>query len=157
MTETRWLTPDEAATWQSLWSVTSWLPARLNQQVKRDSGIRLSEYFVLAQVSMAPGAKLSMTELANSSDMTASRLTHVVERLEKKGQIVRRRDPGDGRTNIAHLTEDGRAFITAAAPGHVDCVRELVFDPLTEEEAHTLGLLLRKVLDAIDPPGLPRT
>ncbi len=155
MTTPRWLTPEETTTWLSLWSVTSWLPARLDEQLKKSAQINLPDYFVLSQVSMAPGEQLSMTELAKLSDMTASRLSHTVARLEQRGWVYRAPDPDDKRTNICHLTDTGRTFIQKTAPGHVEATRELVFDALTPEENRELGRLLGKVLTRLDPPRLP--
>lgn len=152
----RWLNPEETNTWLSLWSVTSWLPARLDEQLKQTAQVNLPDYFVLSQVSMAPEERLSMTELAKLSDMTASRLSHTVARLEHRGWVYRAPDPEDKRTNIAHLTDQGRTFIQSAAPGHVETTRELVFDALTPEENRELGRLLGKVLERLDLPRLPR-
>lgn len=154
--QTRWLNSDEQYTWLLLWSVTEWLPTRLDEQLKRDSGVNLYDYFALAQISMAPDAQLTMTELAALSDMSPSRLSHVVARLEKRGWVVRTQSAEDRRTNIASITEEGHAFITTAAPGHVERARQLVFDPLTAEEIDTLGAILGKIVGALNPPELPR-
>lgn len=156
MTTPRWLNPEETDTWLSLWSVISWLPARLDEQLKTTARVNLPDYFVLSQISMAPAARISMTELAKLSDMTASRLSHTVTRLEQRGWVYRAPDPDDKRTNIAHLTDEGRTFIQGAAPGHVEATRELVFDALTPEENREFGRLLGKVLERLDPPRLPR-
>lgn len=155
MTSPRWLNPEEAETWLSLWSVTSWLPVRLDEQLKTSAQINLPDYFVLSQVSMAPEKRLSMTELARRSDMSASRLSHTVTRLEQRGWVYRAPDTADKRTNICHLTDEGLAFIQQAAPGHVTATRELVFDALTPEENREFGRLLGKVLGRLDPPRSP--
>ena len=154
---TQWLSAEEQRTWLAVWSVTEWLPTRLDEQLKRDSGVNLHDYFALAQISMAPDERLTMTDLAALSDMSPSRLSHVVARLERRGWVVRSPSEPDRRTNIASLTDDGRAFIQEAAPGHVTRTRELVFDPLTKEEVESLGTILNKILTALDPPLLPRT
>lgn len=157
MTESpRWLTPEQSSTWLALWSVQEWLPTRLDEQLKRDQGINLHDYFALAQISMAPEEKLTMTQLARRSDMSPSRLSHVVTRLEKRGWVERYPSATDRRTNIASLTDAGRDFIQSAAPGHVDRVLSLVFDDLTEEETRLLGELMNKILSHLDPPELPR-
>lgn len=153
----RWLNPEEQDTWLALWSVTEWMPTRLDEQLKRDSGVNLHDYFALAQISMAPNEQLTMTELAAVSDMSPSRLSHVVSRLEKRGWVERNPSETDRRTNIASITEQGRVFIRGAAPGHVERVHQLVFDPLTPEETRQLGHLLNKILRTLDPPQLPRT
>ena len=152
MTNPRWIKPEETNTWLSLWSVTSWLPTRLDEQLKKTARINLPDYFVLSQVSMAPEEHLSMTELAQLSEMSASRLSHTVTRLEQRGWVYRAPDPEDKRTNICHLTAEGRTFIQAAAPGHVETARDLVFDALSPEENRELGRLLGKILDRLDPP-----
>ncbi|HZK32629.1 MAG TPA: MarR family transcriptional regulator [Corynebacterium sp.] len=155
--QTRWLTEKEQRTWLAVWSVTEWLPTRLDEQLKRDSGVNLHDYFALAQISMAPDERLTMTELAALSDMSPSRLSHVVSRLEQRGWVIRTPSEADRRTNIASITEAGRAFIEKAAPGHVTRARELIFDPLNEEEVEVLGSILDKILAQLDPPLLPRT
>ena len=87
MTEdhTQWLSAEEQRTWLAVWSVTEWLPTRLDEQLKRDSGVNLHDYFALAQISMAPDERLTMTDLAALSDMSPSRLSLVVARLERRG------------------------------------------------------------------------
>lgn len=155
-TEPRWLNEEQTQTWLALWSVVEWLPTRLDEQLKRDKGVSHHDYFPLAQISMAPDEQLTMTELAALADMSPSRLSHVVKRLENRGWVVRRPSPNDRRTNIAHLTDAGRAFIQDAAPSHANEVLKLVFDDLSEEENRQLGTLLNRILINLDPPELPR-
>lgn len=152
----RWLSPEQSCTWLALWSVQEWLPTRLDEQLKRDEGVNLHDYFALAQISMAPDEKLTMTQLAAQSDMSPSRLSHVVSRLENRGWVQRQPSSADRRTNIASLTDTGRAFIQQAAPGHVERVLELVFDGLTDHETLLLGELMNKILRRLEPPALPR-
>lgn len=154
--DNRWLTQEQSATWLALWSVQEWLPTRLDEQLKKDSGINLHDYFALAQISMAPESQLTMSELATVSDMSPSRLSHVVTRLEKRGFVHRFASPGDRRTNIAQITDEGNAFIQKAAPGHAEAALSLVFDALTEDETTTLRNIMEKILKRLDPLQLPR-
>lgn len=151
-----WLNQQETAAWLALWSVGQWLPTRLGEQLKRTFGVNMSDYFVLAQISMAPDEQITMSELATLSDMSPSRLSHVVSRLEKYGFVVRSRHPRDRRTNVASITDEGRTFIRRAAPEHVGQVRQLVFDALTPDEVPEFGRMLTKIMDRLEPPGLPR-
>lgn len=155
-TEPRWLTEEQTRTWLALWSVAEWLPTRLDEQLKKDHEVSFHDYFPLAQISMAPEEKLTMTELAALSDMSPSRLSHVVTRLENRGWVKREPSATDRRTNIASLTDAGRTFIQSAAPSHVNQVLKLVFDDLTPEENRLFGDLLNKVLANLNPPQLPR-
>ncbi|WIM68670.1 MarR family transcriptional regulator [Corynebacterium breve] len=156
MDEIRWLDDEETRTWLALWAVSAWLPTRLDEQLKRDHAMNLHDYFTLAQISMADDGRLTMSELAALTQMSPSRLSHVVSRLEKREYVVRTPDEDDRRTNIASITDNGWEFITAAAPSHVQRVRELVFDPLTEDETAQFGVLLRKILTQLDPSAMPR-
>ncbi len=61
----------------------------------------------------------------------ASRLAHVVKRLEERGVVERFPCAQNGRATKARLTAPGRAEVCAAAPGHVAAVREHVIDPRT--------------------------
>lgn len=151
-----WLNQEETEAWLALWSVGQWLPTRLDEQLKRTFGINMSDYFVLAQISMAPDEQITMSELAALSDMSPSRLSHVVSRLEKYGFVVRTRHPEDRRTNVASITDEGRTFIRRAAPSHVGQVRRLVFDALSPDEVLEFGRLLNKIMDRLEPPSLPR-
>jgi DNA-binding MarR family transcriptional regulator len=45
------------------------------------------------------------------------------------------------------LTDAGRAAIEAAAPAHVEAVRQLVFDGLTRDQVRTLAEISDQVLD----------
>ena len=155
-TDNRWLCADQSATWLALWSVQAWLPTRLDEQLKRESGINLHDYFALAQISMAPESQLTMSELAALSDMSPSRLSHVVTRLEKRGWVTRFTSEEDRRSNIASITPEGREFIATAAPGHANAVLNLVFDALTEEETAELRKIMEKILKNLNPPQLPR-
>ncbi|GAB3940061.1 MarR family winged helix-turn-helix transcriptional regulator [Corynebacterium tapiri] len=154
--ETRWLSDDQTSAWLTLWAVTEFLPTRLDEQLKRDHGVNLLDYFALAQISMADNRELSMTQLANLCAISPSRLSHVASRLEQRGWVTRRQWEEDRRTNIASLTPAGLEFLQSAAPSHVNRVRELVFDGLTEDDTNELNRILSIVLQRIDPPGLPR-
>jgi DNA-binding MarR family transcriptional regulator len=60
-------------------------------------------------------------------------------------------DPSDGRYTLATLTSDGWAKVAGTAPGHVEEVRRLVFDPLTKAQTRQLREIGRRIMRAIDP------
>jgi DNA-binding MarR family transcriptional regulator len=149
--EPRWLDSDERATWMSLMSLLIKLPAALDAQLQRDSGLSHFEYTVLAGLSEMPGGSLRMSVLAALADGSLPRLSQVVARLERRGLVRRTPDPDDGRYTLATLTDAGRATVTEAAPGHVETVRNLVFDPLTKGKARQLRDICHRILTALDP------
>jgi DNA-binding MarR family transcriptional regulator len=92
-----------------------------------------------------------MSELARFVDGSLSRLSQVVSRLEQRGWVRRTPDPADGRYTLAILTDGGWNKVVATAPGHVEEVRRLVFDPLTKAQHRQLREIGRRVMRTIDP------
>jgi len=151
--ETRWLDEQERAAWLRLIAVVELLPAALDAQLRRDSGLTHFEYFVLAMLSEAPDRTLRMTTLARRTNATLPRLSHVARRLEDRGLVERFPCPEDGRATNARLTAHGWQAVVAAAPGHVATVRRLVLDPLTPTQVAQLRRVGDALLTQLDPDG----
>ena len=151
MTKTRWLTDDERVAWLRLVAVTMLLPGRLEAELKRDAGLSHFEYYVLAMISESEGKVLALSELASRTNSSLSRLSHVVGRLDDQGFLTRSTSPTDGRASIATLTDDGWTKVVASAPGHVEEVRAVVFDPLTARQVEELSEICARLLTTLDP------
>ena len=149
-----WLDPAEREAWLALTGVLFRLPSALDTQMQRVAGLSNFEYLVLAMLSETPHHTLRMSQLAELSNGSLSRLSHVVARLERQGYVRRHQGPEDGRSINAVLTDEGLAKIVATAPGHVNYVRSLVFDGLTPEQVTGLAQIGRSILERIDP-GAP--
>lgn len=147
---TEWLDEQEQHAWRQLAAVITRLPAALDAQLQRDADLTHFGYWVLAMLSEAPDGALRMSELAARANASLSRLSHGVGRLEKQGWVRRERSADDGRGSVAVLTEQGRAKVEAAAPGHVAEVRRLVFDGLDPEGVRRLAELGRLLAAPID-------
>ncbi|MFC4114370.1 MarR family winged helix-turn-helix transcriptional regulator [Nonomuraea zeae] len=151
--EPRWLDEEEMRGWFGLASVLIRLPAALDRQLQRDAGISHFDYQVLSGLSMSPGRTMRMSELAELTDASLSRLSHTVGRLEKRGWIRRYPDPEDGRYTLAALTGEGWDKVVATAPGHVAAVREYVIEPLSKSQIKQLAQIGDRIVLAIDPTG----
>lgn len=151
MEEPRWLTDEERQAWLTLVGLIVRLPSALDAQLQRDADINHFEYQVMAGLSERPDRTMRMSELAFLANGSLSRISHVVNRLEKRGWVRRAPDPADGRYTLATLTDDGWDKVVATAPGHVEAVRSLVFDPLTRTQTRQLRDIGHRVLRAIDP------
>ena len=149
----RWLDDRERDAWVRLVAVVELLPGVLETQLRRDSDLSHFEYWVLAMLSEAPGRTLRMTALAARTNGTLPRLSHVVSRLEARGLVERVPCPQDGRATNAVLTEPGWQTVVAAAPGHVQTVRQYVVDALTPEQLTQLTGIADAILDRVDPEG----
>jgi DNA-binding MarR family transcriptional regulator len=152
--DTPWLDDEQLAAWVKLVAVVELLPGVLDTQLRRDTGLTHFEYFVLAMLSEAPDRRLRMTALAQRTNATLPRLSHVVRRLEHRDLVQRFPCPEDGRATNARLTEAGRAKVVASAPGHVENVRRHVIDALTPDQVSQLSIIAGALLERLDPEGL---
>jgi DNA-binding MarR family transcriptional regulator len=151
MTTPRWLDDREREAWVRLGSLIQLLPAALDTQLRRDSDLTHFEYWVLAMLSEAPQRTLRMTSLAERTSATLSRLSHVVSRMEERGLVERVPCPDDRRATNARLTDAGWDKLVDTAPGHVEAVREYVFDALTPAQVDQLTEITEAMLVRVDP------
>ena len=150
----KWLTAPELASWLSVVRLMTWLPWSIDQQLQRDSKLRMVEYQVLAMLSESPERTMRMSSLAEVTNASLSRLSHLVERLEKRGFVRREPDSADGRFTNAILTEQGFRALVEAAPGHLEHVRSLVVDVLSPEQLRRLGRDAARIMSRIDTSGI---
>lgn len=139
MAVTRWLSADQQRVWRNYLAATRMVESEMERQLQRDSGMPTTYYEIMVNLSEAPDRTLRMSELADRSRFSRSRLSHAVARMEQEGWVERRDCPSDKRGAFAVLTEQGLAALASTAPAHVEQVRTLVFDVLSEEQVHQLG------------------
>ncbi|MFG1921266.1 MarR family winged helix-turn-helix transcriptional regulator [Cryptosporangium sp. NPDC048952] len=149
MTDTRWLDADEQRAWRRYLRMHAELTTRLARQLQTDSDLSMADFEVLVNLTDVPEGRIRVTELAKSLQWEKSRLSHHFSRMEKRGLVVRENCPSDARGAFVVLTPDGRSAIEAAAPGHVETVRRLMFDGLTAEQVEALESIADVVLDRI--------
>lgn len=150
---TRWLTDEEQRVWRAYLHATTLLEDHLDRQLQRDAGMPHTYYGLLVQLSQAPRRRMRMTELARNAKITRSRLSHAIARLEKNGWVRREDCPSDKRGQNAVLTQEGYAMLSRSAPGHVDAVRQALFDRLTPEQVRSLGEIMRVLACGLEPEG----
>lgn len=143
------LDADEEALWRALAEVITTLPRALDEQFARATGVSMTEYSALVALSEAPGRELRMSELANATFLSLSRMSRVIDRMAKQSLVTRRKCPTDGRSSFAMLTESGLAALKAVYPGHLARVRGLVFDQLDESEVAAVGPVLARIAERL--------
>ncbi|MFL6141996.1 MAG: MarR family winged helix-turn-helix transcriptional regulator [Labedaea sp.] len=151
MTEqTRWLSEREQAVWRAFITAVQGLLDQFDRQLQHDSSMPYTYYEILVALSEAPNRTLRMSALAGARGSSRSRLSHAVARLEDVGWVRRRTCPTDKRGSFAELTDAGFAALEAAAPGHVNAVRQKLFDALSPEQVAALGQISEAVLAGLN-------
>ncbi len=154
---TRWLDEDELQAWLKLAGVMLKLAPTLDSQLQRDSDLTHFDYLCLAMLSESDDRTLRMSELATQVNASLSRLSHVISKLEKRGWVARTPSPDSRRVTLVTLTEEGWKVLVAAAPGHVETVRSLVFDGLSPEDVAALDRVAGHIVERIEASRLKST
>jgi DNA-binding MarR family transcriptional regulator len=147
------MSPAEGEAWLGLVRVCELLPTALDSQLQRDADLTHYEFAVLTYLRWASGASAAMSEIAEATNASLSRLSHVCSRLERRGLVVRAASPEDRRVTVATLTGAGRRALIRAIPGHIATARRLVVDTLSEEDLAHLARITAILGDRLDPEG----
>lgn len=87
---------------------------------------------------------LWQSQIAETLGMDRTTVTYLVDELEKRGWLVRERDPADRRAHVVSLTAAGRQALTAIKPTVLEAKKELL-TPLSEDEQDQLCDLLTRL------------
>ncbi|MBD8057470.1 winged helix-turn-helix transcriptional regulator [Cellulomonas sp. JH27-2] len=138
-TDVRWLSDAEQHHWRMFRDGTARLTNVLAHDLEASSGLSTHEYEVLVRLSEQPGRTQRMSALADDLAHSRSRLTHTVRRMEERGLVTRSSCSADARGVNCTMTELGWTTLVAAAPLHVQQVRDHLVDLLTPEQFAALG------------------
>lgn len=160
------MSAEESAAWLGLIAVAQLLPAALDAQLRRDAGLTHFEFMALTVLRLAPGSTLHMTALADATNATLPRLSHVCSRLERRGLVERAPSARDRRATDVRLTTQGRRQLIRAMPQHVATARRLVVDALTPAQLDALSGIADAIRERLsggadcepadEPPSSPR-
>ncbi|MEU6553330.1 MarR family transcriptional regulator [Streptomyces sp. NPDC046915] len=142
----QWLTPEEQRAWRGFVRLHDKLVGRLSRMLQSESNMSAADFAVLVQLTDVPEGRQRVLDLAQALEWEKSRMSHHVARMAKRGLVVREECPEDGRGAFVVITEEGRAAIEAAAPRHVEGVRELFLDHVTPAELRVLAAMSERVV-----------
>ena len=116
--------------------------ARLSHQLRDENGLTVSQFGALeALLHLGP---MSQRDLGTKLLKSSGNITMVVDNLEKRELVERRREGNDRRVVTVHLTPKGRQLIVEFFPRHATLISDEL-GILTPEEQDTLGRLCRKL------------
>ncbi len=115
------------------------LTSRLNSHLA-SARLTISQFGALeALFHLGP---LCQRELSEKLLKSSGNITMVVDNLEKRGLVERKREGEDRRYVTVHLTHEGRRLISEIFPAHVAAIVEEM-NILTASEQNELGRLCR--------------
>lgn len=136
---TNWLTEEQQRNWRAWLSASQLLNDRLSRELHEQHGLTMADYEILVRLSEAPDRRVRMSDLAQQTLSSRSRLSHQIDRMEKAGFVERQVCSDDRRGAFAAMTELGWSTLVAAAPSHVESVRAHLVDQLSAEDFAALG------------------
>jgi DNA-binding MarR family transcriptional regulator len=140
------LEPQQMRTYFALTEAVSLLQYAVQQQLRAEGDLSYVQFEILAILADAK-RPLTMTDLADGVVYSRSGLTHQAGLLERAGLITRRPSPDDQRETVVDITAAGKARVATVLPGHVEVVRALLFDPLSDRDVRALGDIMGRVRD----------
>ncbi|HWF16991.1 MAG TPA: MarR family transcriptional regulator [Acidimicrobiales bacterium] len=131
-------------------SIVKVLPRYLDTDLIQGSGLSASEYSTIRQLSEAPNRELRMSDLASACDLSASRMTRLVDDLQSRSLVTKVASSTDARGNVARLTPGGMAKLKAAWPIHIASVRSRFLDHMDTRAVKAVGDAMSGVADHLE-------
>jgi len=125
----------------------------LDADLVAEHGMTSRDYEVLLYLSQAPDRMLPMSALAESTMLTRSGITRLIDGLVDCGLIERVSCQKDARVSYARLTDAGYEKLRQAGCTHVAGIRKLFLEHFTSEEMDTLAALLGRLPGATQHGG----
>jgi len=143
-----------AALPEELCASTAFLLARVGYAIKltameafERSGNSMYQFSVLAV--LAEGTKETQATIADALGLDRSQLVGVLDTLEERGLIGRRRDPNDRRRHTVSLTARGKRELVKMR-GMVKRIEDSFLAPLDEDARRALQETLLRVAASYD-------
>ncbi|MDZ4265294.1 MAG: MarR family winged helix-turn-helix transcriptional regulator [Mycobacterium sp.] len=142
-----WLSEEQQRIWRNYLAMTSGLHTAMHRQLQQDCELSLSDYDVL--VALSEQGPLRINELGDLIGWEQSRVSHQLRRMRGRGLVEREGDNDDRRGATVMITDAGVSALETAAPGHVELVRSVMFDGLSDAQQRVFGSVIGTVLDRI--------
>ena len=144
------LSPGEMAAWEPFVVAATQIIGALDSDMKRKFGIGHFDAALLSAVFNSPRRQARMSDLAWALRLAPSNITHRVSRLEKRGLLVRRTDPDDGRVVLARITPKGLRLLRDARPLALEGVRRHFLDHIDPKHLASVATMFATIVASRD-------
>jgi DNA-binding MarR family transcriptional regulator len=131
--------------WRSFLQSHATILRGLDAELVADHGMTARDYEVLLYLAQAADRKLPMSALAESTMLTRSGITRLVDGLVQSGLVERVACSNDARVSYARLTDDGYEKLREAGASHVASIHRLFLEHFSEAETALLAKLLSRL------------
>jgi DNA-binding MarR family transcriptional regulator len=139
------LTPTQLQAYFAFTEVSALVRPAVEKQLREVGDLSYVQFQLLARLGDAPNGRQRMTDLADGVVYSRSGLTYQAQVLEQRGLVTRSPSPEDERSTNVAITAAGRDILATVFPGHIATVHELLFAPITAEDARDLARILGRV------------
>lgn len=114
-------------------ALSSHSPAEAMRAMRHWPGGRLSLVHLNVLVLLDADGAMPMRALAEAMDVSQASATGIVDRMEQRGLVDRRRDDGDRRVVHVAITDEGRSLVEGMAARRRDHMAQILGE-LTDDE-----------------------
>lgn len=141
------LDEERIAAWRGVLLTQNRVVRAIDEDLAAAGLVPLSWYDVLLELNAAPNRCLRMQDLGEQVVLSRSRVSRLVDDLEREGLVARRPDPDDGRAILACITPHGRTALRRAAPTYLRGIERYFTSHLSDTEIRAVAHALQKVVE----------
>jgi DNA-binding MarR family transcriptional regulator len=141
---------DRVAAWRSVLLAQARALTAIEADLARAGQIPLSHYDVLLELNAAPDRRLRMAELADKAVLSRTRISRLVDELQKQGYVTREPCADDGRVTWATITTEGRRALRRAARVYLASIEHNFTSLLDDDERRVIATGLWRVVQHHD-------
>ena len=138
------LTELQLTAWTGFLDASRMLEERLANQLSQNFDMSHRDYEVLVRLDGA-GGRLRMSELAVKMVASQPLMSQTVNRLERRGWVVREPSTVDRRSIEAVITDAGRTALGRSSGPHAELVKELLLDVVAESDLDAFSEAINRV------------
>lgn len=129
-------------------TMVAWTRLFTNQmarETRAKAGIALADFEVVTRLALTPENRMRMSELAEQTQSSRSRLSHQIDRMEAAGLVQREDCDEDRRGSFTVLTKAGCDLWEKTAPDTIAGIRKHFADRVTARDLDTIDRIFSKL------------